>query len=401
MHAFAEIEEPYGWTNVEWKPADLLRALTDADSGDLTLASDLCDAMVADDRVRGVLQTRVMAILGLNGDATLSFDCPSVRMRKAIERDWYASAPEAELSKLIRRALLLGLSVAQREVVEHDGRWIPRIVPWDTRNVQFDWTRRKYITHDAAWKEQLIEGDQWVMMLPYGKSRPWAEGAWRAVAIYWLAKYHSIRNWARHNDLHGSGMVVGHLPEGTPTKSDGAKKFWTDLKALARNARIVLPAGYTLEILEAQARTWETFPKLIEKADTGIAIVLLGQPLTTEVPDAIRTGATAASGVRQDYLEFDVQWLSTWAHDVHLPAWVSWNFGVGVEPPWLIYQTDPPLDLELIARTMGTLADSIMKLQSVTPKGYELDTAVLFEQWKIPVKKAQNVDSTVPGPQDQ
>lgn len=389
-------QEPYGWQTYEWKPADIDTALTNADGGDLQLASDLCDAMEADDRVRGVLATRVNALLGLNGDGTLTFDCAD-NVRDAIEVDWYRSAPEDELGRLMRRALLLGVGIAQREVLSMDSRWVPVLRPWDTRYTSWSWMKRRFESYDATGVSFDIDptDPQWVLMTPYGASRPWAQGAWRALAILWLAKQHSIRDWARHNSLHGSGMITGKLPEGVASNTAGAKKFWSDLKAISRNARIVLPAGYTVEVLEAQARTWESFPKLIETANTGIAVVLLGQPLTTEVPNAIRTGANAASGVRQDYLEFDAQWLSTWAHEVHLPAWTRWNFGEQERTPWLEYHTDPPTDLAVMASTIGALGDSIAKLQAVAPSGFRIDTKALFEKWGIPLVQGNggtNVD---------
>lgn len=378
-------------------PTDLSAALTAADGGDLEAAADICEAQWSDDRIRGTLQTRIDAILGLNNEEKLDFEADREAIRAAAAEDWYISAPETELSKLIRWGLHLGIGFAQRKVlrirVGRAERWVPRIETWHPRGFKFDhkrgiWTgvgldRR---TGESITFDILPDDPHWVTYCPYGETRPWAEGTWRACGLVWLVKTRGYRAWGKHNDLHGSGALVGKAAAGASPES--RKKFWADLKKMARNARIVLPDGYDLEILEAEARTWETYDRASTKADTAIAIIHLGQPMTTEVVKGAQTGSNAAQNVRQDYLEFDVETLSTWGHDKHFRAWAVWNFGDADLAPWPRYNAKPPPDLQLEATTLGALADAIDKLDAKPPDGFELDREVMWRRYNIAMKPA-------------
>ncbi len=382
-------------TTVIWTPGDVTTALQEADSGQLQLAADLCDGQWTDDRARGTMQTRVGALLGLNNDEKLEFASDSARIRKAIKADWWISAPETELGKLIRWGLHLGIGFAQRRVVKNEGRWVPRLQTWNPRSFTLDLASglwRTYTRNDGT-VEIRPDDPHWVTFCPYGEDRPWAEGTWRAIALYWLIKTYGLRSWGKHNDVHGSGAIVGKTPPigdnqtGVSCSDGDRQKFWADLKSMGRNARIVLPEGYSIEILEAKAATEDTFVKSGERADTAIAIVHLGQPMTTEIKGSPQTGADNARAVRQDYLEFDAEQLSTWVHDRHLPAWAAWNFSDANLAPWPRFNANPPVNLQLEANTLVALGNALEKLRTVAPEGQDVDTETMFYRYNIPLRK--------------
>jgi len=374
-------------TTVLWSPGDVNTALQEADGGMLEKAADLCDAQWTDDRVRGTLQTRVGALLGLNNDEKLEFASDSARVRKAIKADWWVSAPETELGKLIRWGIHLGIGFAQRKVIKNEGRWVPRLQTWNPRSFWKDLTTGLWstTTQNEGTIEIRPDDPHWVLFCPYGEDRPWAEGTWRAIALYWLIKTYGLRSWGKHNDLHGSGALVGKAP--MDTEPADRQKFWSDLKAMGRNARIVLPDGYSLELLEAKSATEDTFVKSGQRADTAIAIVHLGQPMTTETKGSEQTGADNARAVRQDYLEFDAEQLSTWVHERHLPAWAAWNFGSAELSPWPRFNSNPPVNLQLEANTLVALGNAIEKLVTVAPEGQTVDTETMFYRYNIPLKR--------------
>lgn len=376
-----------------YTPADMSNAITAADGGDLEAAADICEAQWTDDRVRGTMQTRIDALLGLNNDERLEFETDIEAVRDAARDDWYLSAPETELSKLIRWGLHLGIGFAQRKVlrvkVGKAERWVPRIETWHPRH--FSWDHRRGVwtgsglnaAGEAVTFDVRDDDPHWITFCPYGETRPWAEGTWRAVGLLWLVKTRGLRSWGKHNDLHGSGAMVGKAAAGA--SPDDRKKFWADLKTMGKNARIVLPDGYELDVLEAEAKTWETYDRAGTKADTGIAIVHLGQPMTTEVAKGAQTGSNSAQRVRQDYLEFDAETLGTWGHDKHLRAWAVWNFGSVDATPWPRYNAKPPLDLQLESATLSTLAGAIDQLEASPPPGFVLDKETLWRRYNIPM----------------
>jgi phage gp29-like protein len=390
-------QEEGAWdTTTSWTPTDVTTAISNADLGELETAADICDSQWSDDRIRGTLQTRVAALLGLNNDEKLEFSSESVRISKAIAKDWWISAPESELFKLIRWGLHLGVGVAQRRVVESDGRWVPRLETWHPRALTYSQRTQRWSIRTYEGTIEIDPADpSWVMFLPYGSSRPWGEGTWKSCSLYWLIKTSGLRSWAKHNELHGSGGLKGKAPASASPQD--LQSFWAQLKAMGRNARIVLPDGYDISVLEAAAATWNTFPAAIDKADTGIAIIHLGQPMTTEVPKSAQTGADNARAVRQDYLEFDAENLSTWMHDRHLPAWAEWNFGSASLAPWGRFNVSPPINLQIEANTLAALGGAIEKLNAVAPTGWAVDSEVMFKRYNVPLAR-KPVESVEPPP---
>jgi len=374
--------DPSQWsTTAAWYPGDVEAALAAADAGTLEQAADICDAMVRDDRIHGVLSTRVGALLGLNNSEKLEFEADSKRVLKAVEQDWWDATPEAELGRLLQWGLFLGVGYGRAIPTNINGRWIPVLETWHPRFLSVDYTTRHWIVQTEQGPVEVDPADPtWTFFEPYGKKRPWAEGAWLACGLLWLIKLHGLRGWGKHNEKHGSGAIVGKAPEGS--KESDRRAFWNDLKVMAKSAAIVLPSGYELEMLEAQARTWETFAGVVDTANAGLAIVLLGQPLTTEVPTSANTGATSASKVRQDYLELDAGKVATWAHG-YLQPWAQWNFGGTNLAPWPRFETAPPEDLGKEASTLNTLGDGLAKLLAVEPA---LDVRALLERFGLPLR---------------
>jgi phage gp29-like protein len=378
--------EPSYWgdSSTDWTLPTVQAAMAEADAGSLLSAADLCDAMWTDARVRGTMTTRVGALLGLNNDQKLAFETYSDASAKAITEDWWRIAPEPELSKLLRWGFSLGIGAVFHKVTKRNRRWIPRIKTWHPRFMTFNFAEQAWQIQTANRGTITVrEGDpDWTFFTPYGETRPWAEGLWRTIALYWLINARAIPGWGKHNEVYASGAIVGKLPEGKSTKDPGAQKFWSDLKSLAKNARIVMPAGYELSVLEASGATWETFPRAMEMANTAIAIATIGQPLTTEVPNAAHTGATSASAVRQDYLEFDAEQTSTWAHDGPLTRWADLNYGDKELAPWLKFATEPPADLSARASTLKTAGEAG---QAWLALGVPVDLKAYAEEFKLPV----------------
>jgi hypothetical protein len=176
-------------------------------------------------------------------------------------------------------------------------------------------------------------------------------------------------------------MMVGKLPEGVNTNDAGARKFFTLLKALGSTGRAVLPDGWSLDLLDAKVGGSRTFGEIIDTANAAIAISILGQPLTTEVKDSINTGATAAAAVRQDYLEYDAEVLSTWYQNTGLKEWADWNYAEEAPYPKLVVER--PMDLTGEATRAKLVGEAAGSLATNCPS---FDMDAFLAKFGIPVK---------------
>lgn len=328
------------WTNTELTAARLL-----ADGGTLSYAAELVDELRADSRVAGVLPQRVNGLLGL----PLTFEASGDGRRRGravraleADEDWWQIAPEHELADLQTWGLLLGVGLAELVWGTNErGRAIPRLKCWDPRALRFEWTTRRWLLRTADEEIEILPGvGKWVLYTPYGASRPWAKGLWRALAKWWLLKGFALTDWARHSEMHGSPIRVGVAPEGS--QPEDRDNFADDLASLGSDTSLVAPPGYETKLLEAVAKTWEMFPKQIETANAELSILLVGQNLTSDVQGGSFAAAKIHQNVRDDLIRFDAEALSTALNEQVLTWWAEFNFGDARLAPWPSWDTKPP-----------------------------------------------------------
>lgn len=336
--------EPISRSFVDWDADYLRSALVLADSGSLRMAADFVEALLADDRVQGVLPTRSRGLLGL----PLTFEPGGDGRRKgravrALEagEDWWFAFPESELAQLLEWGILLGVGLGELVWTEHEGRVVPRLKVWHPRNLRWDWDSRGWKLNTDAGEIDIAPGDgRWVIYTPYGTSRPWVRGAWRALAKWYLLKEFARQDWARHSELHGVPIRVGTAPPGTSPVD--RQKYADDIAEMGRDSSMVPPPGWDLKFAEPVARTWQMFPAEIAEANTAISIVLVGQNLTTEIKGGSFAAATVHSSVKGELIRADGETFSTCLHEQALTWWAEFNFGDRGLAPWPAWDTAPP-----------------------------------------------------------
>jgi hypothetical protein len=368
--------EPSARTLLDWTPAQVRAAEVMADGGSLRLAADLCESLLADDRVQGVLSARTRGLLGLEVEFEKAGDRRrSARAVHALEagEDWWAAYPEPELGALLDWGVLLGVGLARSAWTarpEAGGRVVGKLARWHARWLRYDWAARGwFVQADGGRELPVTPGDgAWVLHTPGGASRPWADGAWRSIARWWLLKHYARQDFARHSEVHGTPLRAGVAAEGA---SEAARaELARDLGGLGSDTALCLPPGYDLKLVEATARTWEMFRAQIELADKAIAIRLAGQNLTTDVSGGSLAAAKVHQIVRGDLIRFDAEALATTLHDQSLVHWAEFNFGDRALAPWPAWPTDPPEDALAKAQTREAQGKAIVALKAA---GVKLD----------------------------
>jgi phage gp29-like protein len=388
--------EPSHRTWVDWTPARVKAAERMADAGNLRLAAELCDALLADDRVQGALGVRARGLLGL----PFSFEPGVGRRRRAgvkyleAEEDFDAAYPEEQLARFNAWGILLGVAPAQNLWTERaNGRVIPVIDPWHPRGLRHDGAAEQWYMNTAdAGEVPITPGDgRWLLYTPSGTKRPWSYGAWRAVARWWLLKQYAVSDWGVQGE-RARGILAAKPPSGTTdapaggdTTGRAANRFKLAelLRDAARNAALVLPAGYDLELVQAAANTYETYRAQIDMANAGIAIALTGQNLTTEVKGGSHAAAEVHKSVANVLLRSDGQTLPTCLHDQAIAWWAEFNLGNRAAAPWPFWDTTPPADLAGMTTMWRGAAEAVDKFRAL---GVDVDLDEVCRQVGIPVR---------------
>ena len=376
-------------TRDDWTPERLRTARRQADTGNLMLASDLFESMRGDDRINGVLGTRVRGLI----KSPITFephdgDNPTPES-EALEADFWRAFPESDLVDLMSWGLGVGVGLAEQTWEQSNGRLIPRLHVWSPRWLRWEHDRDRWVlTTDLQGDVPIEPGDpKWIMYTPYGQARPWQRGLWRSLSLWWLLKRYAQLDWGTYSEAHGSPLRVGMTAEGSQ-KAD-RDELASDLQEIAGVTGIALPPGFDIKLVEAKAQSHESFERQIEMANQGMAVAVAGQTLTTEVKGGSLAAAEVHQVIRADLIASDEMTFSTTLHEQSIRAWTLFNFGSADRAPWARWDIEAPEDLHETATTQKARAEAqeavARSVRAWMDLGVPLDLEALAEEFDIPM----------------
>jgi phage gp29-like protein len=357
--------------------------------GHFRMAALLADSMLEDDRISGVLSTRVNALLGCE----LELQPKGDKRRGQSVADEIADGfdemfQREQLAQVVRWGLLLGLGVAERIWSYENGRWSFKLKTWHPQFIYWRWDTRSFWVSTQDGQVEIPEDGgrgRWLVFAPFGYYRGWNYGLIRPLKTAYLVRQLGYRDWARYSEVHGTPIKKAIVPPGT-TPEDRSR-FMALLGMLGSEAVVELVQDgdsgqkFDLELLEAQANTWQAFEGLVKQADASIAIAVLGQNLTTEVGGGSRAAATVHDSVRHDILDLDAKTLGAACRATGLVDWAKVNLGDESLAPLPVWQTEPPADQQKAADTLQKLGGF---LGAVKASGAPVDVRALLEQMGVP-----------------
>ena len=377
-----------------WTPDLVNQVGSDADAGNLMGLGDLVDCMLSDDRVRGVLQQLTFGTFGL----PLQFKGGSDELREELIGDdgvggeWECMHDESELSKIYTRGVMMGVCPFQRRPLPRaygqPQRY--RVVAWHPRWLWHDFLG----TSGAHWRintqnqgiQPVIPGGEFGLFMPYGGSRPWNEGAWRAIAFPWLVKRFSLEDRANQGEVVGSPTWVGTSTQGGSERQ--RQRFLQELMNLGRNGRIVLPDLWKLDLKEATGRTYEIFSESTDWADSAITIAIASQITTTEGSPGFDSGKTQdqiLAGVTRYFAKQFARclyWQST-------RPWAEYNTGNPDNAPYGYWNTERQNSQASQATTFETIGRAGPELdQWLSRSDLMVDAQAVAQQFGVPVKSS-------------
>jgi hypothetical protein len=388
----AAADEARVYSVAGWDPAKVNVAERQADSGTYTAMADLVERLLTDDRIEGV-GDKLAGVASLPLDfepAGEDVDPDKDPQVQALATDWWDFLSEDLLSHLIKVGRLGGISVLHVRGWEKgpSGRLIPDLEPWHTRNVGYDYEARTwYAITDQSMRVPFTPGDGgWVVWTPYGAKRPASRAPWRGLALWWLLKSYAIQDWGLYSNRHGSGLYVAKNTGSARSIDNPTRvKLGQALAALGRRGTVVLPDGFDLALVEASAKTWETFQAQIQLADRAVAIALAGQNLSTEVEGGSYAAATVHQAIESGKIHQIAQGLSTCLHSQLVTWWASLNFGDPSLAPWPRWDTTPPANRKARADELAALGGF---LSSARTAGVALDLEALGTEFGLTLEAA-------------
>ena len=386
--------QPDQRTVTSWTLQSIQAAETAANDGQISQAALLCDQLVADSRIRGTLAQRT-ALVRLPPTFEEGRGAHAAKAAEALtDGDYWAMTPSAELVKLQRWGLMLGFGYGQMRWVDEagnaylrDGRNVPRLHTWHPQHAEWDGRQRKWFAYvgDGTRREEITAENGWVIYTPFGSEAPWKEGLWRALKIWWTLKQLAAQDWARYSEKNGIGAFVAEAPSGAT--DDTRKALARELRRLGREKGFALPEGWTLKMVEATAKTYETFVDQINLANTEAAIAIVGQNLTSEVSGGSFAAASIHSAVSSTIIGSDGEALSDFEHEQIQQPYAAANWGDPEAAAWPVRDTAPPED---DTARIGAQQALVTLVQSADDAGFEIeDIEAEFERVGLKVKRKE------------
>lgn len=384
-----------------WTPQLLQTMQLWSDSGDMFRLGDLCEQLMADDRIGEHLESLASDVLG--SDLTFEIgprsNASTAEKSDELDADWAFGFDDDELTSLIAWVVIMGFSFAKVEswVETEDGRVVPRLKWWHPKHFAYhydqDVSKRTWMVRDAMGVlTPITPGDgTWVLFTRRGEFRPWANGLWRGLSKWWLLKQYAMSDIGTHSEK-ASKLVVTCEPG---NMAEDRKVLARDIYAASKNAVIALPEGFDLKLIELSANSEKIYTAQIDMANMGFSIAILGQNLSTQVD----TGSLAATQKHAQKENRKVRYVAQLLSKVLwlqiLPYWAEYNFGDRTLSPYPKWHTEPPDDFGAKATTLKMTADGLVALKNA---GYKLSTDQIEEEYGLEVEELPEPDPATVAP---
>jgi len=371
-----------GWDNL----GDVHATLRQLEIGYFRSAAIMWDAMFRDDRKHAVVRTRLHALQSVPLDIKAAGDSP-----KAVELaeqlggiedtpglwDQMFSAPA--VGELVKWGFAMGIGVGELVWDTTDKGWTPRLRVWHPQFLRWDSYSERYLLQTQMGTEvvlpdirtQPMSDGHWILWCPYGYHGAWLQGLVRPAGTLVLDRTWNRHDWSRYNERYGKPIEKAIAPVSAPKEARDA--HFQAVAARHGESAVLCETGFDdnghaadfdVELVESKSTGWDTFQARKKEDDADLAILLLGQSMTTETPDGKGSLATGPSNmVRLDYLKADAGVLGA-IYEQGVKWWAVHNGGAADFAPRPCYRTDPPEDTAGIATAKATIITGLAAAES-------------------------------------
>jgi phage gp29-like protein len=365
--------------------------LADLEQGQFYTASLLVEQMMRDDRVRALMNTLIMSVLGAERTWTASGakakggkpTAKAQRYADELSESWDEQVPEEELFEFIRWALMIGASVMRTPWNMRTGSVEART--WHPGALWFNLVDNEYYLRHAS-GQIVIDRDSmdWLLLTPYSHKYGRLNGLVRSMSMLYLARQWTFRDRARHSEVHGMPIRQGITPADADVRAK--TNFRTALQSVGTETVVITPQGeagklYDIKLIEAQAESHKVFSAQLDHLDDCMAILVLGQKMSSKGTSGLGSDANPGDSVRRDIMAWLARVIEKVCNRLSR-RWMVVNYGLDQldYAPRLCIGVDPPEDGAKRATEMSTLGDVVKKLER-----YGLDVRALLESSGVPL----------------
>ncbi len=381
------------------------------DVGSFQASSILWDAMMGEDRILAVVSKRVSAVPSL----PLSFKASTKVRAKAKAQEvadvlggvdgaageFAQNIPDSTLRKILEWGMGIGAVPVQKIIDNKRDPWGIRLEVWHPQFMRWDYQQRRFMLSTSNRGQIALPRDgeddpDWFVWAPYGQQYGWRRSIVRALCYRYLQRRWNDRDWSRYDEIHGIPARIAEYPA-SESASDKVENFIQDVRNIGSEPTLALPmgdgdkAGFGFRLVEATAKTYETFRDHRAEINQDMGILVLGENDTTGgAADSGAAGSYAskkvAATISQDKAREDAA-LGPCLRQNVFRQWAWYNYDDPELAPTICWETEPPEDDQARAQVLLTLGQSITALKAAV--GNRIDEDALLERFDVKVTQDQ------------
>lgn len=382
-------------------------ALLAADGGRMELAADLTRAAMSENGyARGILADLTHGLWALQKSFIGSREqIAALDDTPESVGQWRKMFPEPDAIRLEAWGITLGVGVGQmrrrysdtwRPTVDYpispdeaaDGSWKVKPVrpvgaldyrvlrTWDPKYLRHQWWDETWwlMTADGEIRLTPNEGE-WLLYTPYGETKPWEYGAWRALTLAFVLARDATFDRARHAEVLAP-VRVGKVPQGTTERQ--RQKFLRLIREMQRMQVFVLPPGLEYSIVESSGRVTQLYKEILEWSERDFAMIT--GAITTATGSPGFSKGDVQERFTRSILGAFASSLSTCLHDGGLVPWAETNYGTA-EAARAEFNTEAPEDKLKRAQTLDTAGKALVSIIEGLAKAGKKMTAASAEKY--------------------
>ncbi|WP_353613023.1 DUF935 domain-containing protein [Mangrovibacter phragmitis] len=349
-------------------PARLAGVLRNAVEGDVREYFILAEEMEERDlHYASVLRTRKLTVAGI---------VPTVVAASDDEKDiLLADAVRALLEQPQIPELLfdlldgLGKGIGVCEIL-----WDTRQAQWKPRD--YEWVDPRFLRPERETLRQFmlltdsnpvsgvsLSPGKFIIHQPRLKSGlPIRNGLARLVAVMYMLKSFTVRDWWAFGEKFGIPIVVGKY--GANASPEQIKTLIDAISSIASDAGCAIPQSMQLDMQETASRNngGALFKEMAEWCDAQTSKAVLGQTMTTDNGSS-RAQADVHDRVRMDIVNWDARQLADTLNEFLVRPFIQFNYGPQENYPRIKMSVSEAEDLKSFVEALTPLIDRGMKIQ--------------------------------------
>ncbi|MEZ8190677.1 DUF935 domain-containing protein [Vibrio sp. 1F279] len=346
--------------------AGLLRSVVDGNNPQdyMTLAEEMEER---DLHYAAQLRTRKLAVAAIEPTVEPASD-EQVDLDVADRvRDIMAEDQIPELFFDLLDGLGKGLAVVQVLWDTKQTPWKPQDYKWvDPRYLRADQDTLEDILliSDSAPSGEPLEPYKFMVHTPRSKSGiVWRNGLARLVAVMYMLKSFTVRDWWAFAEVFGIPVRVGKY--GPNASTEDISTLVNAIGRIASDAGAVIPESMKLELIEtAKGKGGNTlFENMARWCDEQTSKAVLGQTMTADNGSS-QSQANVHNEVRMDIAKWDARQLEACVNEYLVKPYVILNWGVQERYPKVRIRVPEPEDLKMLVDSLKPMIESGMRVSA-------------------------------------